>query len=244
MKRLLIIATLLFGITTSEANLENKLENVDSNRLTELVGRPEEGNILEKVSDLFFRSSKPVNIRIEKSSLDDYFTQTENRDVRETAEDILEYFGYIEINSEIGGGVKVGLSDVAKFSVKYDGVDVNCELSPYKSTILDKYVSQSGEVSYVFRVDNGYSHISLNFLYSFLGAIGVDRAQAPKIKDAKYILSFGGEYYALFNEGGERMERIFDIKNNKYGEEILSEDYGDAYFLGEESVRGDIVTLK
>ena len=240
MKKLLTTAILLFGLNSSEATLENRIENIDSDRLVELVGEPDEGSVLEKVSDLFFESTEPVNLRIEKRALNEYFRRTENEEVRKTAEEILNTFKYIEINSEIGGGVEVGLSDIARFSVDVNGIEVKCELSPYKSTILDKFVSDSGRISYVFEVDSGYSKLDIPFRYDIL--IFITRKNGvPNFKGAEYVLAFGGEYYALFDENGEKMDRIFDVRAKRYGEDILEENYDNTHEKAVKCIKNDVL---
>ena len=73
MKKLLTAAALLLVLAgNSNADLEKRVGSVDSDRLIELVGKPSEGNVLEKVNGLFFRNHEPVSIRIDRETLEEY----------------------------------------------------------------------------------------------------------------------------------------------------------------------------
>ena len=252
MKKLLTAAALLLVLAgNSNADLEKRVGSVDSDRLIELVGKPSEGNVLEKVNGLFFRNHEPVSIRIDRETLEEYFSHTDNENALRTASQILKNFEYIEVDSSVGGGISIGMGGTLEAVVNHDGKDLACEVgsSPeYKSTIISKFIYDFGDscvTTYAFRIDEGHMKLDiLNWGVDFLAFLGIDRAKVPEIEKADYAISLNGEYYALFDEKGERLGRLFDNENNKYKRDKLDKIYQSVYDLGVENVRGNIVNLK
>ena len=250
MKKLLPIATLLFGLAGEvDANLERRVESIDSDSLVTLVGKPEEGNILDTVNGLFFRNHEPVSVRIDRDTLEDYFSLTDNEKALRTAEQILKHFEYIEIDSSVGGGVTIGMEDRLEAVVDHEGRKLDCEVGSvpeYKSKIISKFVFDFGDscmTTYAFRIDEGYMKLDiLNWGVDVLAFFGYDRAKVPEIERADYAISLNGEYYAIFEvENGriKRLGKIFDNDNRKH--KRLSELYGDAYSMALESVENDVL---
>jgi hypothetical protein len=248
MKKLLPIVALLFAFAgQSNANLERKVESIDSDSLVTLVGKPGEGNILEKVNGLFFRNHEPVSLRIDRETLEEYFSHTDNENASRTAKQILKNFEYLEIDSSVGGGVSIGMRGTLEAVVNHGGKDLACEVGScpeYRSTIISKLVYDVGDgcmTTYAFRIDEGYMELDILHLgIDILAFFGNDRAKVPEIERADYALSLNGEYYALFEaqEGKiKRIGKIFDNENRKYGE--LGGLYGDFYDMALKSMEND-----
>ncbi len=162
MKKLLTAAALLFALSgQGSASLERKVESVDSDSLITLVGKPGEGNVLEKVNGLFFRNHEPVSLRIDRETLEEYFSHTDNENALRTANQILKNFEYIEIDSRVGGGVSISMSGTLEAVVNHEGRDLDCEVGSfpeYRSTIISKLIYDAGEgcvTTYAFRIDEG-----------------------------------------------------------------------------------------
>ena len=81
-----------------ETSLEDRVQNVDVPMLNNLVGKPEEGNVLSKLTDLFFEGESSINLRISRETLENYFYQSKNERILRTAEGLLENFYSIDIS--------------------------------------------------------------------------------------------------------------------------------------------------
>ena len=220
--------------------------------LNNLVGGPDDGDVLTKLNNLFYCDGDSINLKVERQTLIDYFSQSNSSDVLETSHAILENFNYVIINTGVGGGLEVNFYDRAQFPVHTKKMTLEVETSQhYKSITIDKFVFEgrdSSLVSYVSRFEEGsYSRLSggnivKNSWLGFLNLMGVDKADLPEFHKARWLLSLGKRYFALFRENGEEVEqvgRIFDIESNKYDVEDLEDFYKDAYDRGRESIKRD-----
>ena len=216
-----------------ESSLETRIgvspELVDSGRLRELVGDPDEGNVLKKLEGLFFRGNGEVYLRITRDALASYFESATDKDAINTSNQILENFLYADVHSGDGGGVFVAMSDTTRFFIEKGKADLDCEISPvYFSETIGRFSSvEEGStiVGYASRVKEGYTDMDIEVMFEgLLDLFRYDRVEEPRFREASHALVVGGKYYALFGlEDGRfcRLGRIFDAENNKYETEDL-----------------------
>jgi len=220
--------------------------------LNNLVGGPDDGDILTKLNDLFYLEGDSVNLRVERQALIDYFSQSDNTTVLETSHAILENFDYALINTGACGGLEVNFYDSTKFPVHTKKMTLEVEISQhYKSTTIGKFDFEDGDgssVCYVSRFEEGsYSRLSggnivKDGLLELLDFVGVDEAELPEFHKSRWFLSLGKKYFALFRENGEETEqvgRIFDIESKKYNCWDLEDCYESAYDRGLGIIKGD-----
>ncbi len=237
----------------SEIKLEERVECASVEELIYLVGKPKDaGFVIDKLTNLFFSGTNPVELKIDKKTLEDYFKKSDNVKVEETAEALLENFNYVDINSEIGGGLEISFSEKTIFPIYAKGKKVDLEIDcNYKSTVIDKFVLSNGEdiLSYVFRVDNGCTKLTWgNWLedgwhsYFTRHVLGKEQADLPDFHKADYVLNLGGRYYVVLEVSDGKINQvgdIFDKSNNKYEKKDLKKFYQRAYNKGIKSVRKD-----
>ena len=220
-----------------EARIGESPTVADAQTLNELVGGPDEGNILEKLKGLFFNGGGDLYLRIPRDALEEYFRAATNEDAINTSNQILENFLYADVHSGDKGGFFIAMSDTTRFSVDYGALNLDCEISPvYYSETIGRFAVASGDsfvTSYASRIEEGYADMDISgWLSGPLDFLRLDRMKEPKFRGASHVLALNGRYYALFGmEGGEfgRLGRIFDNGNHKYDREKLEEEYRKFY---------------
>jgi hypothetical protein len=236
------------GIESSlEARVGERPSLADAETLNELLGGPDEGNILEKLRGLFFRNEGDIYLRITRDALKEYFREATSGDAINTSNQILENFLYMDIHSGENGGLFVAMEDTTRFSVEHGLLDLDCEISPiYYSKTIGRFAVASGDsfiTNYSSRIESGYAEMDIcGWLSGPLDFFRVDRMKEPKFRMANYILTLNGEYYAVFGvERGEfgRLGEIFDNRNNKYERKRLGEEYKEFYDECEEKIEED-----
>jgi hypothetical protein len=255
MKRYLMPITFLFSLALSgfafgktldsrlgvESSLEARVGEspalASARTLRDLVGDPNEGNVLKKLEEMFFCDDGEVYLRITNEVLDEYFSQSMDKDARRTSAQILDGFLYADVHSGEDGGVFVAMSDTTEFFIERGMADLDCEISPiYYSKTIGRFGSVSGDslvVGYASKIEEGYADMDILVICEgLLDWVNYDRVEEPRFREANYVMVLGGKYYALFGfEDGNfgRLGRIFDAENNKYGRGDLEGVYGDIY---------------
>ena len=220
-----------------EARIGESPALADAQTLNDLVGEPDDGNILEKLKGLFFNGGGDLYLRIPREALEEYFKVATNKDAINTSNQILENFLYADVHSGENGGFFIAMSDTTRFSVDYGALNLDCEISPiYYSETIGRFAVASGDsfiTSYASRIVEGHADMDISgWLSGVLDFFGNDRMKEPRFRDASHVLALNGKFYALFGiEGGEfeRLGRIFDNGNRKYRRGKLEGQYKGFY---------------
>ena len=237
----------------------------DTAFLVENFGMPKDSGTLMWSIERRIHSGGPIDMVIPKEVIADYLGLSEDLEIQNSAIALLKNFQSATIQLFEGGSIRVKASDDLVFPINgIDPLSVDVQMSKdlrlttlsYTNFMDDvewKVISGTEEtiefiptpfVSTVLRVDSGQISIKPGRITAALAGIGslfgVDKADMPQIEKAKYLMSLGSAYSALFDAQGNQIGDIRDKNLGKRRLEDLPQINQEEYNLGLSRILQDL----